>query len=244
MTHRPKSASTHFGDSIGESIFSGHDLLWDGDLQQQRHHANLEVRYTNYLSTPQAYNTNVVDRSHVTMHVSSSHVNMHNSYSSTDMSRLSNHNAYAFEHASNKYNGFVPPYSLTKPATHCKPQAHMPMSNCDSQADMRASTDFDQSLYAAPDSIRMEIASNIVSSPPITSSAFHLASPVYSRVEKNSANTPASSTNRSHIDKSFDTKLTIEDLPVEYHWKFEAINLKMEEAFIARYDVTSQGLVL
>jgi hypothetical protein len=31
---------------------------------------------------------------------------------------------------------------------------------------------------------------------------------------------------------------------VEYHRKFEAINLKMEEAFMARYDVTSQGLVL
>jgi hypothetical protein len=35
---RPKSASTHFGDSARESIFSGHDSLWDGDLQQQHHH--------------------------------------------------------------------------------------------------------------------------------------------------------------------------------------------------------------
>jgi hypothetical protein len=33
--------ATHFGDSIGESIFSGHDSLWDGDLLQQRHHAIL-----------------------------------------------------------------------------------------------------------------------------------------------------------------------------------------------------------
>jgi hypothetical protein len=41
-----------------------------------------------------------------------------------------------------------------------------------------------------------------------------------------------------------DTKLTIEDLSVEYHQKFEVINLKMEEAFMAHYDVTRQGLVL
>jgi hypothetical protein len=48
---------------------------------------NPEVRYVNYLPTPEAYNTNVVDSSHVAMLVSSSRVNMHNSYSSTDMSR-------------------------------------------------------------------------------------------------------------------------------------------------------------
>jgi hypothetical protein len=46
------------------------------------------------------------------------------------------------------------------------------------------------------------------------------------------------------MDKGFDTKLTVEVLPVEYRQKFEAINLKMEEAFMACYDVTSQGLVL
>jgi hypothetical protein len=109
---------------------------------------------------------------------------------------------------------------------------------------MRALTDFDQSLYAAPDLIRMEIAPNMVSSPPVASSTFHSASPVYSRDEESSANTPASSTNRSDIDKGSDTELTIEDLLVEYHRKFKAINLKMEEAFMARYDVTSQGLVL
>jgi hypothetical protein len=104
---------------------------------------------------------------------------------------------------------------------------------------MRASADFGQSLYTAPDSIRMEIALNMGSSPPVVSSTFHSASPVYSRVEESSANTPASSTNRFNIDKGSDTELTIEDLPVEYRWKFEAINLKMEEAFMARYDVTS-----
>jgi hypothetical protein len=93
-------------------------------------YANPEVQYINYLPTPQAYNTNVVDRSHVAIHVSSSHVNMHNSYSSTNMSRWSNHNAYIFEHVSNIHNGFVPPYSSTKPASHCTPQTHMPMSNC------------------------------------------------------------------------------------------------------------------
>jgi hypothetical protein len=108
----------------------------------------------------------------------------------------------------------------------------MPMSNCYSRADMRASADFGQSLYTAPDSIRMEIAPNMVSSPPIASSAFHSTSPIYSRVEESSANTPVSSTNRSDINKGSDTKLTIEDLPVEYRRKFEAINLKMEEAFM------------
>jgi hypothetical protein len=70
------------------------------------------------------------------------------------------------------------------------------MSNCYSWADMRASTDFDQSLFTAP--------------------AFHSASPVYSRIEESSANTSASSTNRSDIDKGSDTKLNIEDLSVEY----------------------------
>jgi hypothetical protein len=33
-------------------------------------------------------------------------------------------------------------------------------------------------------------------------------------------------------------------MPIEYYRKFEAISLKMKEAFMARYDVTSQGLVL
>jgi hypothetical protein len=52
-------------------------------------YVNPELRYANYLSTPQAYNTNVVDRSHVVMSLLSSHVNMHNSYSSVDMPRWS-----------------------------------------------------------------------------------------------------------------------------------------------------------
>jgi hypothetical protein len=82
---------------------------------------NIDVRYENYLPTPQAYNTNVIDRSHVVMLASSSHVNMHNSYSSIDMSRWSNHNAYVFEHVSNMCNLFVPPYSLTELASHCTP---------------------------------------------------------------------------------------------------------------------------
>jgi hypothetical protein len=72
----------------------------------------------------------MVDRSHVVMPMSSSHVNMHNLYSSTDMSRWSNHNAYIFEHVSNIHNGFAPPYSSTEHASHCTPQTHMPMSNC------------------------------------------------------------------------------------------------------------------
>jgi hypothetical protein len=201
-------------------------------------YANPEVQY-DFFSTPQAYNTNVVDRSHVAIPMSSSHVNMHYSYSSTDMSRWSNYNAYIFEHVSNIYNGFVPPYSSTEPALHCTPQTHMSMSNCYSRADMRVLADFSQSLYDVPDPIRMEIAQNMVSAPPIVSSAFHSASPIYSRVEEGSANTPASSTNMSDINKGSNIELTIEDLPVEYHQKFEAIHLKMEEAFMVRYDVTS-----
>jgi hypothetical protein len=90
----------------------------------------------------------------------------------------------------------------------------------------------------------MKIAPNMISSPPVASSVFHLASPLYGRVEESSPNTSASSTNKSDIDKGSNTKLTIEDLPVEYRQKFEAINLKMVEAFMAHYDVTSQGLVL
>jgi hypothetical protein len=73
---------------------------------------------------------------------------------------------------------------------------------------------------------------------------FHSASPVYSRVEESSANTLSSSTNWSDFNKGPDTKLTIEDLPVEYHRKLKAINLKMEKAFVAHYNVTNQGLVL
>jgi hypothetical protein len=138
-------------------------------------YTNPEVRYTNYLPTPQVYNINVVDRSYVVVLVSSSHVNMHNSYNSTDMSRWSNHNAYIFEHVSNIHNGFVPPYSLTELASHCTPQTHMLMSNC-----YRASADFGQSLYTALDAIRIEITPNMVSSPPVASIVFHSASPVYS----------------------------------------------------------------
>jgi hypothetical protein len=153
FAHQPKSVWTHIGDSAGKSIFSGHRLLWDGDLQQQYNHdvplCQLRVWYINYLSAPQTYNPNVVDRSHVVISVSSSHVNMHNSYSSTDMSRWSNHNAYMFEHVSNIHNGFVPPYSSTEPASHCTPQIHMSMSNYYSRTDLRTLTDFDQSLYTA-----------------------------------------------------------------------------------------------
>jgi hypothetical protein len=82
----------------------------------------------------------------------------------------------------------------------------------------------------------------MVLAPPIVSSMFHSALPVYSRVEESSANTPISSTNRSDINKG--SELTIEDMPVGYYQKLEAIRLKMEEAFMAHYDVTSQGLVL
>jgi hypothetical protein len=186
----------------------------------------------------------MVDRSHVVMPVSSSHVNMHNSYSSTDKSRWSNHNAYIIDNVSNIHNGFMPSYSSTELSSHCTLETHMLMSNCYSQADMRASPDFGQSLYTTSNSIRMEIAPNMVLVPPVVFSAFHSASPIYSQVKESSANTPTSSTNRYDIDKGSDIKLTIEDLSVEYREKLEAIHLKMEEAFMAHYDVTSQRLVL
>jgi hypothetical protein len=152
----------------------------------------------------------VVDRSHVAMSLLSSHVNIHNSYSSTDMSKWSNHNAYIFEHVSNIHNGFVTSYLATEPTSHCTPQTHMPIINCHSRDDMRVSDDFGQSQYTAPDLLRIEIAQNMVSSSHIASSIFHSTSPIYSRVEESSANTPASNTNRSDIDKGSDIKLTIE----------------------------------
>jgi hypothetical protein len=105
---------------------------------------------------------------------------------------------------------------------------------------MRALSNFGQSLYTTPYSIRMETAPNMVSTPPVASSMFHSASPIYSQVEESSTNTSASNTNRFDIDKGSGTEMTIEDLLVEYRRKFKAINLKMEEAIMAHYDVTSQ----
>jgi hypothetical protein len=93
-------------------------------------YTGLEVQYTSYFPTPEAYNANMVHRSHDVMHVLSSHVNMHNSYSSIDMSMWSNHNAYITKHVSNIHNGFVPPYSSTEFALHCTSETHMLMSNC------------------------------------------------------------------------------------------------------------------
>jgi hypothetical protein len=194
LGNRSSLAMTHYGMEI-----------YNNNTIMASIYANLVVQYINYLPTPPAYDTNVVDRSHVVITVSSSHVNMNDSYSSTDLSR-SNHNVYVFEHASNMHNGFVPPYSLTELVSHCTSQSHTPMSNCYySQDDMRASVNFDQSLYTPLDLIIMEIASNMVSSQPVVSSMFHSASPIYSRVEESSANTPASITNRSNIDKGPDT---------------------------------------
>jgi hypothetical protein len=71
------------------------------------------------------------------------------------MSTWSNHNAYIAEHVSSIHNGFMPSYSSTELASHCTPRTHMLMSNCYSQADMRASADFGQLLYTPSDSIRM-----------------------------------------------------------------------------------------
>jgi hypothetical protein len=178
-------------------------------------YTNLEVQYVNYLPTPQTYNTNMVDRSHAIMSMLCSHVNMHNSYSSTDMSRWSNHNVYITKHVSNIHKGYVPPYLLTEHESQCTSQTHMPMNNCYSRADMRSSADFSQSLYIALDSIRMEIAPNLASTPHVMSNAFHSTAPIYSRVEESSANTPTPGTNRSDFDKGSNTELTIEDLPME-----------------------------
>jgi hypothetical protein len=147
----------------------------------------------------------VLDICHIAMAASSSHVNMHNSYNNTYMSRWSNHNAYTFENVRNMHNGFVPPYSSTEPASHCTPQIHMTMSNCYNRTDLRTLADFGQSLYAIADSSRMMIAPNMVSAPPVMSSAFHSALPVYSRVEEGLAKTPAPSTNGSNLNKGSDT---------------------------------------
>jgi hypothetical protein len=128
---------------------------------------------------------------------------MHNSYSSTDMSRWSNHNIYIFEHVSNIHNWFVPPYSSNEPVSHCTSQIHMSMSNCYSWTDLRTSADFDQSLYTALNSIKMEIAPNMISAPHVASSVLYLASPIYSRVEEYSVNTLAPGTSRSDFDKGY-----------------------------------------
>jgi hypothetical protein len=37
----PIHVATEFGDSAGESIFSSHDSLWDGGLQQHHHAIHL-----------------------------------------------------------------------------------------------------------------------------------------------------------------------------------------------------------
>jgi hypothetical protein len=88
-----------------------------------------EVIYTSYFPIPQACNANMVHRSHVVMPALPSHINIHNSYSSTNMSRWSNHNAYITKHVSNINNLYVHPYSLTGFTSHCTPQTRMPMSN-------------------------------------------------------------------------------------------------------------------
>jgi hypothetical protein len=236
-----EKASTYFGDFGGNRSSSAmaHYVMgiYRDNTIVSSIYTNSEVRYTNYLPTPQPYNTNVVDRFHVVIPMSSSHVNIHNSYSSICMSQRSNYKIYIIEHVSNIHNGYVSPYSSIELASHCASQTHIPMSNCYSRTDMRASTDFGQSLYTAPDSIRMEIAPNMVSAPHVVSNAFHLASPIYNRVEESSANTLALCTNGSNFYKGI--KLTIEDLPLEYCQELEAQRLKLEEAFMARYDVTS-----
>jgi hypothetical protein len=108
-----ESASTYFNDSTGESIFSGMAHygmeIYNDTAIMPSIYVNPDVRYANYLPTPQTYNINLVGRSHIGMASSFSHVNVHNSYSSTDISRWSNHNAYIFDHVSNIHNEFVPP---------------------------------------------------------------------------------------------------------------------------------------
>jgi hypothetical protein len=202
-----------------------------------------DVRYTNYLPTHQVYNTNVLDRSQVVMSAPSSHVNMHNSHSSTDLSRWSNHNTYITEHVSNIHYGFVPPYSLAEPASHCTPKIHMPMSNCYSRTDIKASVDFGRSLYTIPDSIRMKITPNMVLAPPIAFSVFHSASPIYSRVEKSSTNTPSPGINGSDFNKDNNIKTTYDGLMEEDCKALEAYRAKVDELFFSCYEVMRQGLV-
>jgi hypothetical protein len=71
----------------------------------------------------------------------------------------------------------------------------------------------------------------MVSVPPIASSVFHLTSPIYSRVEEGSANTPAPGTNRSNFDKGSDTKLSIEYLLVEYQREHKSSTTEIRGGF-------------
>jgi hypothetical protein len=174
--------------------------IYNNNTIMPSNYANLEVQDASYFPTPQAYNTNVVDRSHAVMLVLPSYVDRHNSYSNTDMSRWSSHNIYIPEHVNSIHNGFVPPYSLIVFASHCTPQTHMSMSNCYSRTDMRASIDFGQPSYSTPGSIGLDIAPNMFSAPHDVPSTFHSASPVYSRIDENSTNTPTSGTIRSDFE--------------------------------------------
>jgi hypothetical protein len=69
----------------------------------------------------------------------------------------------------------------------------------------------------------------MASAPPVASSAFYSASPIYSRVEEGSANTPAPGNNRPDFDKGSNTELAIEDLSMEYQRELEAQRLKLED---------------
>jgi hypothetical protein len=171
------------------------------------------------------------------MPVSSSCVNMHNSYSSTYMSRWSNHNAYVTEHVSNIHNQYVPPYSSTELASHCTPQTHMTMSNCNSWADMRVLSDFGPSLYTAPDSIRVEIATNMASAPLIESNTFHSASLVYGWVEESLANTPTPGTNRYDSIRALTQSLPSRNCQWNIRMELEVQQQKMVEAFMTHYDL-------
>jgi hypothetical protein len=131
----------------------------------------------------------------------------------------------------------VPPYSSTEPISHCTPQARMLMSNCYSQVDIRDSANFGQSLYTTLDSIRMKIALNMVLAPPVASSAFHLDSPVSSRVEESSANTPAPGISKSNFNKDNNIKPTYDRLTEEDRKVLEAYRVEVDELFFSRDEV-------
>jgi hypothetical protein len=103
--------------------------------------------------------------------------------------------------------------------------------------------DFGQSLYTTPNSIRMEIAPNMVFASPIASSAFHSASPVYSRVEESSANVPTPDINGSDFNKDDNIKPTYDSLMEEDCKVLEAYRMEVDGLFFLCDEVTWKVLV-
>jgi hypothetical protein len=89
----------------------------------------------------------------------------------------------------------------------------------------------------------MEIASNMILAPPIVSSVFHSASPIYNRVEESLANTPALGINRSDFNKDNNIKPTYDSLTEGDCKVLDANCVKVDELFFSCYKLTRRGLV-